>query len=320
VSTLFCLMPLSLLSVPSTMSPVPVILDTDIGDDIDDTWALTMLLGCPQVDLKLIVTASDDTPTKLRLVAKMLQQIGRTDIPIAAGKKTSDAKINQAKWLGDYDISQYPGTIYDDGVQAIVDCIEKSKEPVTLLVIGPQTNIKAALERDPLIAKNARVVAMAGSIYKGYGGADEPAPEYNVKKDVAAAKAVFAAPWDITMAPLDVCGEFILKDFWYEHVRDSKTPRAVMLMENYAQWANRSHYPEDESSVLYDTVAAYLTYDDTLCKMETVKLHIDEEGYTRPHESRGRPVHCAIDWKDRDSFADLLATAVTGHEAQEPKE
>ena len=53
-------------------SPAPVILDTDLGDDIDDTWALMMILGCPQIDLKLIVTASDDTDAKTRLVAKML--------------------------------------------------------------------------------------------------------------------------------------------------------------------------------------------------------------------------------------------------------
>ena len=45
-------------------TPIPVILDTDLGDDIDDTWVLAMLLASPQVDVKLIVTASDDTPTK----------------------------------------------------------------------------------------------------------------------------------------------------------------------------------------------------------------------------------------------------------------
>ena len=68
-------------------TPIPVILDTDLGDDIDDTWALAMLLGSPQVDVKLIVTASDDTPTKTRLVAKILEGMGRTDILLAQGVK-----------------------------------------------------------------------------------------------------------------------------------------------------------------------------------------------------------------------------------------
>ena len=75
--------------------PVPVILDTDIGSDIDDTWALAMMLGSPQIDLKLITTAFRDTPTKTRLVAKLLERWHRTDVPIGTGVKTADGGINQ---------------------------------------------------------------------------------------------------------------------------------------------------------------------------------------------------------------------------------
>ena len=186
--------------------PVPVILDTDLGDDIDDTWALAMLLGCPEISLKLIVTASDDTPAKTRLVAKILERVGRADIPIGTGAKTSDHPLNQAAWLGDYQLKDYGGEVHEDGIQAMIDFIAASKDPVTLLVIGPQTNLKAALERDPAIAEKARVVTMAGSVDIGYDGKPGRAAEYNVVKDVAAAKVVFAAPWEITMAPLDCCG------------------------------------------------------------------------------------------------------------------
>ena len=204
------LLSLALHGMPDT-TPIPLILDTDIGDDIDDTWALAMLLGCPQVDLKLIVTASDDTPARTRLAAKILERLGRTDVPVATGVKTSDNPQNQTLWLGDYDLDQYPGVLIEDGVQAIVDMINASEEPMTLLVIGPQTNIKAALERDPAIACKCRVVTMAGSVYVGYDGQGDPAAEWNVLKDIPAAKALFAAPWDITMAPLDVCGTLRLK-------------------------------------------------------------------------------------------------------------
>ena len=60
---------------------VPVILDTDIGDDIDDTWALAMLLGMPQLDLKLVVTDYGNTSERTRLVAKILQRAGRSMLP-----------------------------------------------------------------------------------------------------------------------------------------------------------------------------------------------------------------------------------------------
>jgi inosine-uridine nucleoside N-ribohydrolase len=290
---------------------VPVILDTDIGDDIDDTWALVMLLGLAQVDLKLIVTAVDDTETKTRLVAKILQQVGRTDIPIATGVKTSDRKINQFEWLADYDLSTYPGTVIKDGVQATIDLVKSAPKPVTILVIGPQTNLKEALRRDPSIAANARIVAMAGSVAIGYEGKNEPDAEYNVARDVEAARAVFAAPWEITIAPLDVCGTLVLSGDRYNTVKTSQSPRARTVIENYDLWTHRKKHPEDASSVLYDTVAACLTFDDGLCWMETVKLTIDDKGRTVPAET-GRPVRCALKWNDRDVFEQLLVATLTG--------
>jgi len=164
---LLCAWPGYLCCVAAATTPVPVVLDTDLGDDIDDTWALAMMLGSPQIDLKLIVTASDDTVKKTRLVAKILEAMGRTDVPLGRGVKTSDQPIHQEKWLGDYQLDQYKGRVHEDGVQAMIDCIRQSPDPVTLVVIGPQTNIRAAVEREPAIAKNARVVAMAGSVEIG---------------------------------------------------------------------------------------------------------------------------------------------------------
>ena len=163
----------SMLCLAAQTTLTPVILDTDLGDDIDDTWALAMVLGCPQLDLKLIVTSTHDTEAKTRLVAKILERVGRTDIPIGTGVKTGDREINQAKWLGNYDLGSYPGKIYEDGVQATIELIKSSSAPMTLLVIGPQTNLKEALLREPAIAEKARVVSMAGSVEIGYRGKPE---------------------------------------------------------------------------------------------------------------------------------------------------
>jgi len=291
--------------------PVPVVLDTDIGGDIDDTWALLMLLGCPQIDLKLIVTAVDDTEAKTRLVAKMLEKVARTDIPVGTGVKTSDRNLQQAKWLGNYDLSTYPGTVIEDGVQATIDLLKTATDPITLLVIGPQTNIKEALRRDPSIAAKARVVAMAGSISIGYNGWKRRAAEYNVARDVEAARAVFAAPWEITIAPLDVCGTLVLSGDRYAKVKGSEQPRAVTVIQNYDLWTNRHRHPEGSSSVLFDTSAVYLTFDDALCDTKTIKLAIDDKGRTVPAEN-GRPVRCALKWKDRDAFEKLLVKSLTG--------
>lgn len=293
-------------------APVPVILDTDLGDDIDDTWALAMLLGSPHVDVKLIVTASDNTETKTRLVAKILERMGRTDIPLAQGVKNSDNTINQAAWLGDYQLSQYKGKVVEDGVGALVDTIKKSEERITLCVIGPQTNIAEALRRAPDIADKARIVSMAGSVYIGYKGKEGADPEWNVFKDVAAARAVFAAKWEVVYAPLDICGTLTLSGDRYKRVAASDAPLAKVTIANYDAWANRKHYAADASSVLFDTAAVYLCMDESNAEMKTIKLSIDDKGATVVDEAKGRPVRCGLAWKDRDKFEEGLIKAITG--------
>lgn len=289
---------------------VPVILDTDLGDDIDDTWALAMILGMPEIDLKLVVTASEDTQTKTRLVARILEDMGRTDIDLGTGVKTSDRELNQARYLDGFDYAKYPGRVYDDGIGRMIEIIDASDEIITICVIGPQTNLKAALERSPGIAKKARIVSMAGSVYIGYNGASKPAPEWNVFKDREAAKAVFAAPWDITIAPLDICGTLRMKGDHYKAIADSDNPLAKTTIANYAIWKNRDKYPAGESSVLFDTVAVYLCIDDALCEMETINLRIDDKGATIPDDA-GRPVRCALKWKDETAFKKLLVESIT---------
>lgn len=293
--------------------PVPVILDTDLGDDIDDTWALAMLLGCPQLDTRLIVTAWRDTEARARLAAKLLERLGRTDIPLGIGVKTGDGEMAQAQWIGDYALDAYPGTLHRDGVQAMIDTIKASPRPVTLIVIGPQTNIREALKRDPAIAENARVITMAGSVRIGYGGREGAAAEWNVRCDVEAVRAVFAAPWEVIMNPLDLCGQLQLQGDDYAKVTGSDHPRARAVIENYDIWKNRHRYPEDSTSVLFDTVSVYLAFDESLCRFETVKLSVTDEGVTVP-DPNGRPVRCAIGWKDDDAepaFKKLLIESLT---------
>ena len=294
----------------TTGSPVPVILDTDIGDDIDDTWALAMLLGLPKkIDLKLIVTSTGNTPEKTRLTAHILERAGRTDIPIATGVKTSAAAHNQLAWVGDWDIGGYSGEVIDDGVAALTDAVNTSREPVTILAIGPQTNLAEALRRDPAIAGNARVVAMAGSIHLGYRDSPEPANEYNIRADVEAAREVLAADWENTWTPLDTCGSLLLSGESYAAVSDSSSLLSRIVIENYDAWANRADHPPDASSVLFDTVAAYLSFDERFLKVETVRIEIDDDGFTRRAPS-GAPLRAALSWRNRSAFEALLVEAL----------
>ncbi len=117
-------------SARSQERKIPVIFDTDICDDIDDTWALSMLLQSPEFDVKLITTAVRNTPSKAKVVAKFLETVGRTDIPIGIGVQHNEARHRQRAWIEDYELSSYPGKIYEDGVQALIDTIMKSRKPI----------------------------------------------------------------------------------------------------------------------------------------------------------------------------------------------
>ncbi len=294
-------------------APIPVILDTDIGDDIDDTWALAMILGSPELDLKLVVTGTGNTEAKAQLTAKYLERAGRTDVPVGIGVKTGDKKPRQHEWAKDYDLDSYPGTVHKDGIAAMIDLIRSSAGETVLLAIGPLTNVAEALRREPAIAEKARFVSMAGSVNFKYGGVPGRAPEYNVVRDTAASKTVFSAPWDITITPLDTCGIIVLKGDRYAAVRDSKKPAAVALIENYRVWSRRDarkkNKPIVASSTLFDTVAVYLVFDTSFCEMKDIAITINDKGETVP-DPNGKTMHVALNWKDRDAFETLLANRI----------
>jgi inosine-uridine nucleoside N-ribohydrolase len=130
---------------------IPVILDTDIGLDIDDTWALGLLLKCPELDVKLITTSTDNTPLKAKLVAKFLEIVGRTDIPIGIGPLENRKKGWLYPWIKKYDISRYPGTVYGNGMEVLCSTIMDSPEPLTLIAIGPLGTVAGALKMNPNI-------------------------------------------------------------------------------------------------------------------------------------------------------------------------
>ena len=157
----------------------PVVLDTDIGDDIDDTWALALLVAKSELDVKLITTTCGKAEYRAKIIARLLTVAGRTDVPIGLGEGGNAGSGGQQPWVEKYKLSDYPGKIHTDGAGAIIDLIERSKDPVTVIAIGPLHTLAAALDRRASIAGKASLVGMQGSVRKGYDG-KSPSAEYNV--------------------------------------------------------------------------------------------------------------------------------------------
>ncbi len=307
-------------ALPATLADaqkkIPVILDTDIGDDIDDTWALGLLLKSPEFDIKLVVGDQGKNLYRARLIAKFLERAGRTDIPIGIGlDANAHGDGGQADWVNDFNLNAYPGRVYPDGVRAMINVIMQSKEPVTLIGIGPLPNVSEALKQEPRIAAKARFVGMHGSVRVGYDGGKQVSAEYNVQADAKACQRVFLASWPMTITPLDTCGIVHLQGGKYRQVLESSDPIARAIIENYRIWcAHRTDggqkMYETRSSTLFDTVAIYLAFEDRHVTLEALGIRVPDDGFTRI-DSNARSVRVATSWKDMNGFEDFLVKRLT---------
>ncbi len=292
---------------------IPVIFDSDIGGDIDDTWALVFLMKCPELDVKLLVSDAGNTIYRARLMAKMMDVFQRGDMPIGMGIKQGDEPSNQSQWIGDFQLSQYRGPIHKDGVQAMIDTIHASSDPVTVIATGGVPTVAAALQRDPTIVRNARFVGMHGSIYRGYGDGSQPAAEANVRTAPKALATVFAAPWECSITPLDTCDRVVLRGEKFQKVYGCQKPEVKALMANYMAWRAGWVPPFDRSkrsTTLFDTVAVYMAFSEDLLQMKDLPIKVTEGGMTVVDPSK-RTVRCAIDWNDLAAFENLLVERIT---------
>ncbi|MBL7187343.1 MAG: nucleoside hydrolase [Phycisphaerae bacterium] len=307
---------------------IPVIFDTDICDDIDDTWALALLLQSPEFDVKLVTTAVGNTKSKAKTIAKFLEIAGRTDIPVGIGVQQNEGSHRQDAWARDYKLSSYPGTIHEDGVKALIDTVMNSRRRIKIIAVGPLPNVAAALEREPRIAEKAQFVGMHGSVRLGYGGSKKISAEYNVRASAKAAQKVFTAPWRITITPLDTCGLVQLKGDKYQKVLKKNSPMTRALMENYRAWHKQGLRDSNKdlseaelnkrtdqkinssSSTLFDTVAIYLAMTSELVKMEKLGIKVTDDGYTKIDDS-AKVIRCATAWKDLGAFEDYLVDRLT---------
>lgn len=293
----------------------PVIFDTDIGDDIDDTWALAMLLRIPDFDLKLVTTTCGKAEYRAKLIARLLTVAKRSDVPIGLGEGGRDGTGRQEAWVKDYKLTDYPGKIHQDGVAAIIDLIEKSPQPVTIIAVGPLHTLAAALERRPEIAGKADFVGMHGCVRRGFGNSKVPIPEYNVKINVPASRKVLSAPWrHAAITPLDTCGLVRLAGKRFQTLKESRDPLLAAVLENYRLWSKKEQLEQlDASSILFDTAAVYLACPGRwpLMKREMLPISVDDKGLTAI-DPAGAKIDVATDWTDLDAYHDLLVATLLG--------
>lgn len=280
--------------------PYPVIIDTDIGDDIDDTWAIMLTLCCGLFDVRAISLVNYDTEYKATLLAKMLGRIGREDIPIFVSPATplpDFYREGQGGWLADYRLSEYKGRIFrEDYIEGLYRTVCECGERVCIFELGPSTTLAALYRAHPDIIEKSFVYAMAGSVRKGYGGSEGGTGEFNIGIDAAAARTVLESGWDYTMLPLDVCATLRMSGETYRKFLAKESVGANIVRENYRHWirdemfGNRNDF-ESASSILYDIVVPWFALFPESFTVERTPLWLDQGNILR--EGKGSPVKWA---------------------------
>lgn len=251
---------------------IPILLDTDIGTDIDDAFALALILNSPELDLLGVTTVSGDTQARARLAAKLLWVAGRAVVPVYAGQPGQPLPIDQARWAEGF---TSPALRLSGAAGFLESQFDRRPGEVTLIAIGPLTNVAALLRKDPPVARKIKsIVMMGGSISHGYGSDPQPAAEYNIAQDPAAAQTVFASGVPIVMAPLDVTAMLQLDFSARRRIFTELTPLTNALAILYHLWGR-------ETPILFDPMAVAMVIDPSLCATRRLAIEVDARGFTR---------------------------------------
>jgi purine nucleosidase len=262
---------------------IPVILDTDIGDDIDDALALSLVLQSPELNLLAVTTVLQDREGRASLVWKILSLFGRTDIPIGAGAEQplvappSTGQVRQVEALGQLDRIP-PGRMHS-GIPLIVDTCLNAAGKVTILAIGPATNIALALRAEPRIKdKIERIVLMNGVFFK-------PGLEYNARRDPEASAIVYSSGLPVTAVGLDVTMQCKLTAADLRRIEQSTLPTAQFLYQLIRLW-NRGK--DDQLPILHDPLAVAVTFRPGLISVAAGSVEVETHG--APNRTYGMTV------------------------------
>jgi inosine-uridine nucleoside N-ribohydrolase len=278
--------------LPLAAAPKKIIFDTDPGTD--DAMALMLALNSPELDVRAITVVPGNVTARqgLENALRMVSLANRCDVPVAGGAQHPlfQKLITAEFWHGKNglaDIELPPSKCKADehfGPDLIIQLVHASPHEITLVPVGPLTNIALAISKDPSIVPLVKeVVIMGGSIS---GGNVNAAAEANIYNDPEAAQIVFQAGWPLTMVGLDVGDKTLLSQKYLDQLNVKHGP-VNDFMRSVAQFlVTLSAKFGSPGTPMYDPLAVGVAIDPTLVKAPA--MHVDVE--TRGEFTRGETV------------------------------
>ena len=265
---------------------IKVILDSDLGSDVDDAFALALLLASPELEILGITLGHGQTDKRGRLACRLLHETGREDIPVAVGRPTplvvghpeiSEPDPRQFSWAEGFSAVE---PIDAPAADFIADQLRRHPGQITLISVGPVSNLADLLQEDPEVLQLAkRVYSMFGSFYLGYAGSPVPSAEWNVRADIPSARKLSSSTAPITYAGLDVTAFVKLKAEHRQALWAHRSPLTDALQTLYRLWGR-------ESPILFDAVPIGMVLWPELFRTRAAHVRATAEGFTVIDESR----------------------------------
>ena len=269
-----------------------IIFDTDPGTD--DAMALMLALNSPELDIRAVTVVPGNVTAKqgLENALRMMSLANRCDIPVAAGAQHPlfQKLITAEFWHGKNGLANVelpPSKCKVDsryGPDLIIEMVHAAPHEITLVPVGPLTNIALAVEKDPSIVPLVKeVIIMGGSIT---GGNVNAAAEANIYNDPEAAQIVFQAGWPLTMVGLDVGDKTLLSPKYLAQLGQTHSPVNDFIYQVAHYLIDLSAQFGSGGTPMYDPLAVGVAIDATLVK--ALPMHVDVE--TRGEFTRGETV------------------------------
>jgi purine nucleosidase len=273
-------------------APRRVIIDTDPGTD--DAMAIILALNSPelQVEALTVVPGNVDARQGLENALKIVSLAGRCDVAVAGGAQhpLNQKLITAQFWHGKNGLANVelpPSKCKADprfGPDLIIEMVHKHPHEITLIPVGPLTNIALAVSKDPSISGLVKdIVIMGGSIT---GGNVNGAAEANIYNDPEAAQLVFNAGWMVTMVGSDVGERTLITRKYLAELQSSHGPQSDFIAKIADFYLTRSEKSGYGGAAMYDPLAVGIALDPTLGTLK--EMHVDVE--TKGEFTRGETV------------------------------
>lgn len=285
--TALILVVLQLMVVALAAPKHKVIFDCDLAGDVDDAYAVALLLASPEFEVLGLVMDHGNTWGRARVAARLLYELGLEErIPLVVGRPTPGivgeqggiaGESHQFAWGHGFDRWKPVST---NAAQFIIGSLRKHPNEIILFTVGPVCNIQDVMQQDPEALKLAkRVISMFGSFTMGYGGpGTKPEPEWNVRADAKAGQALLASGAKVTLAGLDTTTMVKLSDTDRTRLLYRNSPLTDALSGLYILWRYEEYARPDPT--LFDVVPVGMVLWPELFTSRPAHVRVTDRGMT----------------------------------------